>query len=815
MRSIRPIKTTFARLFLRLFMGKRSRVEGSIKIPTLSSRVLIRRDEYGIPTISAQDDDAAWYALGFCHAQDRAGQLEFLRRAARGDLSEIVGPETLIIDRIARRLGFRRSAEEQYYSIDSAARACIEAYAAGVNAGFEHGIRGVPHELALLGTSLTPWCATDVLTYIKLQSFLLPSNWDVELARFKIASLDGIEAVKALDPALTGSPPHVTPDTIERFTHAVDRLTEDLALFAEVIPVGGGSNNWVIAGHKTESGRPLLANDPHLNPMLPAPWYLAQIRTPEWSLTGATTPGAPCFPAGHNGYAAWGSTAALHDNTDFFMEELSEDRTSVRNGDTWIQCQSIIEKIAVRNAEDVIEHILITPRGPIVSEAFDGISHALSVRSVWLDPLPIRGFLDVQRARSFSEFRDCFRQWPLMGQYLVYADISGTIAWQLVGQVPERERGWGMLPQLGRISEVPWKGLVPFDEMPCGMDPRQNFFATANNAPVHDNGGPYLGYDWVCGYRAAQLTEALLGRDDWTVALCLELQTQQVSKPWNDVKAAVLDVSPSSDLASRALRILRDWDGRLSSDSIGASTYIYFFCEFAAYAAKAKAPLSWEFALGKGFGGLVPFTLFADRRFEHVADLLIRKPPDWFDEPWNVVLNTVLANAIMRLESDSGRPAELAAWGSLRQFLFKHLVAGEIKGVQHAFNRGPIPGSGDSNTVFQATVNPLRPTEAPTNIPNLRMVIDVGDWAQSQYVLCGGQSGNPLSPQYDDLLGLWTMGRAVSIPWTETEINEQTFEQTELIPATVPEKSDVKRPGKYPSSNAVALPESRDYYDRI
>lgn len=783
------------RSLLRVALGRRlPRTSGSLVVDGLGARITIRRDRWGIPVIEAANEADAWFGLGFCHAQDRATQLDFFRRAATGTLAELVGKEGVAIDRLSRRIGFRRTAEEQLRVLAPDVRATVDGYVRGVNAGLA-SLPRKPHEFAILGGHPRPWAAADVAAYLKLQALLISSNWDVEVPRLMILLADGPEALADLDPAPANNGPLIDPrpdpgedprdstrrDVRELVWKAAERLSDDLAAFLRVAPAkAAGSNSWALAPSRTATGRPIVANDPHVSPNIPPPWYLAHVRTPEWAVCGATSVGAPGFAAGHNGHIAWGSTAGLLDNTDLFVEEIGPDGKSVREGDRWVPCEVVEERIKVKGGDDIVEKVLITRRGPIISPALEGVDRALSMRAVWLDPLPVRGMTDVHRAKSFDQFRESFAEWPVTPQHLVYADPGGTVGWQLVGQAPVRKKGWGMVPLHGSDPDAGWSGLVPFEEMPHATDPPSGFYVTANNPPLPEGEGPFLGYDWVNGYRAAAITDELQTRRDWDVAGCLAVQRSRKSKPWDDIKDVVLAAPVSDADARRGLELLRGWDGVMAADSTAATVYIFLLCELAIRAAKAKAPKSWDWALGRGFGGLMPHTLFADRRFGHLVKLLNEQPPGWFARPWPEEIADALGAAVRRLEKETGRRVERARWGEVRPLTLKHLVFGEVPLLGTLFNIGPIPGGGDSNTPFQSTVQPTAPLTPPSYMPNLRMVIDVGAWSNSRFVLCGGQSGNPFSPHYADLFELWKIGEGVPIPWTPHEVAAATVETLTL-----------------------------------
>jgi penicillin amidase len=786
---------SFTRLLLRLALGRRlPTTSGELRVRGPSAPVTVRRDRFGVPHIDATTEADAAFGLGFCQGQDRAGQLEVFWRIGRGRLAEWVGEAGLGADRMSRRIGFRRSAEAQLPALAGALREQFAAFAAGVNAGHTAGLPKKPHEFAILGGEPSAWDAADVLAALKLQSFFLPSNWDVELARLRILLADGAGALAAVDPVggerengRTGEgetspkPPSSPAHPLARSPALVERLAEDLGALSQLLPPGGGSNNWVIAGTRTASGKPLLANDPHLGPTAPPPWYLAHVRTPDGEVAGACLAGAPGFPIGHNGFAAWGVTAGVTDNTDFFVETLGPDGRSVREADgTFTPCPVAREVIRVKGQPDVVEEVLLSPRGPVLSALAADIPFALSVRTVWLDPLPMNGFLGAMRARSFGEFRRCFEQWPLMPLNVVYADADGTTGWQQVGQIPERRGGNGLVPRPADRPDSGWAGLVPFDRMPFAENPGRGFWATANNDPgVPD---PWLGADFIDPYRAWAIRDALAARDaGWTAADCAELQRDVRCLPWAEMRDTILSLSPTEPAARDGLALLRDWDGRLDSESPAAAVYVLFACEMYARTARAKAPKAWRVALGDGGLGRRGHNLFSDRRAAHLVRLVRGQPAGWFAS-WPGELCDALATVVKKLRREVGPGPAYWAWGHLRLLRLDHPLFGKHRWLGPAFNLGPVPCGGDSNTVSQAGAYPLDPTAFTHNMANLRAVFDLADLAKSTFVLCGGQSGNPLSPHHADQFPLWRAGESITPPWSQPDVIREAKATLRLLP---------------------------------
>lgn len=820
--DLTDLKRTLARCALRLVLGRRLPiVRGTLRVPGIEGPVSIRRDRWGIPCIEASSEVDAFFGLGFCHGQDRTFQLELQLRASRGTLAAILGDDALPFDRLARRIGFHRATIRQVEAMDPELRAVADAYAAGATRGAREGSSRVAHEFAMLRTGPTEYTAADVRGALNLMSFALASNWDMELTRLRVLESDGPEALRALDPSYPADHPVASPpgakagDTAgatagekaeaaagdragaepddkagareyAAASPAAERLSADIEGLRGVVKLGGASNNWAIAPSRTREGRPLLANDPHLPPGIPSPWYLARIRTPGWSVAGASFVGGPGFAVGHNEHGAWGLTAGLIDNTDLFVEEVGADGRSVLEGDGVVPCEVIEERIEVRGGNPVVESILVTPRGPIVGPALGVERHAISLRAVWLDALPLEGFLRAHRTRSLEEFHRTFRRWPAMSASMVYAHVDGTIGWLLGGRAPRRKKGSGLLPAPGRDVAAGWLDEpVPFEEMPFLENPACGFVASANTKPVPEGEGPYLGGDWIDGYRLSRIHEALAARDDWDVAGCAALQMDSVSLPWREIRDAVLAAPPASDEARRGIEILRGWDGEVGPRSAGASVYELFIVEMVRRTVEAKAPRSAAWMLGKGPSPLAHRSMLSVRRVAHLARLIRRQPAGWLDRPWPEAIAEAVAEAVRSLERARGSDPSAWAWGRLRRLEIPHPLG--VRPVLRAiFSLGPIEVGGDSNTVAQMAVDPFDPTAGPLFTPSLRAVIDVGNWSASRFSLPGGQSGNPLSPHYADQLPLWSRGEGVSLAWIPAgpeDARDATPETLRLEPA--------------------------------
>ncbi|MGZ4351634.1 MAG: penicillin acylase family protein, partial [Solirubrobacteraceae bacterium] len=713
------------RAVFRLLGRRPPRTRGTITLSGPAKRITIRRDRFGVPHIDASGDADAWYGVGFCVGQDRTFQLEMLLRAMRGTLSELVGADGLAVDRFSRRVGFLRAAERRLAVIDSDVRALLAAYAAGVNAGARRGRRRRAHEFTLLRARPTPWREVDVVGVIAVMGNALGSPWDAELARLRIAQADGTDAVAALEGSYPPEHPVASPPGAPAGV-AADRLAHDLAAFRSLVPGGAGSNNWALAAARTATGRPLLANDTHLPAVLPASWYLAHLRTPAWEVAGGAFVGGPVIAAGHNGVCAWGTTLAFVDNADLFVEEVGPDGSSVREGEGFVPCEVRSETIEVRRGAPVVEEVLETPRGPVIGPAVGDDPMALSLRAAWLDPLPVRGLIDLPKVRSFAEFRTAFAQWPAPSFNMAYADRSGVIGWQLVGTAPRRPQGGGTFPQPGWEPGAGWRdGFVPFDELPWVADPPDGFVASANAKPASDADGPYLGAEWVEGYRMARVVEALRARDDWTVASVAELQLDVESLPWRQLREILLETPPIDEDAALGLELLRGWDGRVAADSPAAAVFELLVAELLDRVVAAKAPASARWARGAGPDPLRAETEFVLRRLSHLQRLLSEQPAGWFDRTWPQETADALGTAVRRLRAIHGPDPSAWAWGRVRPLTLQHAL-GVRPSLARVFNIWPLPCGGDIATLAQAATPPFDPFGSPSWVAVLRMCVDVG-----------------------------------------------------------------------------------------
>ena len=565
---------------------------------------------------------------------------------------------------------------------------------------------------------------------------------------------------------------------------AVDRLSEDLDGIRQLRRSRRERRTaGACPGAAPPRARPVLANDPHLPALLPSVWYLAHITTPEWSVAGATLVGGPAVEVGHNGFASWGITAALFDNTDLFQEELGPDGATIRSGDEFVPCEVLTEKIKVRYTKSLTEKVVITPRGPVVSPAFDEGVGALSHQGLLagrhagggvpqgapnhrLRPVP-SVVCPLAGSRSESQLRRL--GW------------SHRLAAGRCGAGPQAGMGHRSTARMGPLGRMGGPaGAVRRHAVPARSRPRVH--RHRQHPALPDGGRAVPGRRLDRRLPAGPDHRDAGDRSDWDMVATHALQLDELSIPWRDMRDTVLAAPPANPATRIGLELLGEWDGRVSAGSPGAAVFEFFLAEMARRVARAKAPKSADWVLGKGFAQLMPYTSFSYRRVGHLVQLMNNPPKDdWFGRPWEDEIAAAVEAAVRTLTTLKGEDTAGWAWGKVRPVEIKHPV-GEQKPMNKIFNLGPFPWGGDSNTIAQTSVDPMEATNDPGFIASLRFVADVGNWDACEWIIPAGQSGNPLSPHYEDQLPLWREGRGITIAWTPEAVAGATVRTLKLVP---------------------------------
>jgi penicillin amidase len=531
--------------------------------------------------------------------------------------------------------------------------------------------------------------------------------------------------------------------------------------------VGGFSNNWVVDGTRTASGKPLLANDPHLAVQIPSIWYELELTGPGVDVVGASLPGTPGVVIGHNEHIAWGVTAALLDVQDLVIEQINPlNRRQYLYEGSWRDGTLVREEIVVRGRSvPVVEEVLITHHGPVISPAIDGESRALAMRWTALEPGDLGNAVHaIDRATNWDEFTAALRYWDVPAQNFVYADVDGNIGYYTPGKVPIRSKGTGALPVPGWSGEYEWTGFVPFEELPHAYNPESHQVVTANNRLVGSDYSYHLGNEWLAGYRAQRITDLLGDRVDLTVEDFRTMQQDVYSLPGRQAAALLGRLHGATEQERDALARARDWDGYLTAETIGGCICLVFQHQLMrAVFAPIFGDLT-ETYLGTGKSVMEPRNGFFNRSIPLLYDLARKHDDAWFERmgstgiTWDNVLRTALSNSVVFLNDRLGTNVSGWQWGRLNGLGFNH-VLGMRKPLDRLFNRGPVPMGGDDNTIAAAILPLHSPHDKNGWASSYRQIVDLGSLENSLSMHTTGQSGHVASEHYDDMIAAWRDGR--------------------------------------------------------
>jgi penicillin amidase len=736
-------------------------VDGSLRLPGLSAAATVRRDAHGVPHVRAGSLSDLMLAQGYVTAQDRLWQMDVLRRRALGELAEAFGEGLLPADREMRTLGLNRAAREAEALLPPDVRDAVDAYAAGVNAFAE--THPLPLEFRLLRYRPRPWTRVDTLAVGKLLARDLAGGWEQEVYRALYADRLPKDVQAVLYPTrfpddriLVGRDAAAAPDSAAEET-------------------ARGSNNWVVAGAHTESGQPLLANDPHLGLGVPSIWAAVHLQAPGLDVAGVTLPGAPGVVIGRNRRIAWGCTNVHDDAVDLYAEERDPARPDhFRVGDGWERARVVDEVIRVRTSplgsgqRDVRHPVTITRHGPLVE--IHGRLWALRWPGIERS-LELTAFHRLDRASSWDEFKAALATYPGPSQNFVYADVDGHIGWYSAGHLPIRANGDGSRPYRGATEEGAWSGFVPFAELPHVLDPPSGRIVTANNRLVGTDYPYVVTRGGIAPWRASAIWDRLEAREKWTADGFAEVQAERLSKPHRDLADALREAAKrhAGDPAwSAVARDLGTWDGRLEPGSREAALVA---AAFRALGERAIAPK---------VAGLPN----ADRLARRIAavQVLVRERPSSFlprgDADWDAAFLAAWQEGERRLTAQLGADRTQWRYGATNVMRVRHLLSRAVPGIGALLDPAPREmGSGmASPNVLQ--VLPSGEVEGPS----MRFVANMADPDDTRLTNFMGQSGHPASPHYADQLDPWVRVEPIKLPMTEEAVARATVHTLTLTP---------------------------------
>ncbi|HEV7843991.1 MAG TPA: penicillin acylase family protein [Pyrinomonadaceae bacterium] len=767
----------------------------------LRQRVIVRRDERAIPYIEAATEEDLYFAQGYLTASDRLWQMDLLRRTARGELSEIFGRATLEEDKRHRRYGLAALSETLLANSSPQTRAVYEAYARGVNAYIESLTeQTLPQEMLLLQYQPRPWRAADSIIIGKILSEMLSSTWPTDLMREALSELpeerrarllsetspldllivghDGARQnarALALPARLARRQAIVRADVLEELSsvsQVMRRSLQRVGLYAEY---GAASNNWVVSGQHTASGKPLLANDPHLPPSAPSIWHMAHLRAPGINVAGVTIPGVPGIIIGHNERVAWGITNLVSDVQDLYLEKFDPDRTQFyRTPAGWREAEVRHESLKVRKGftdsttEVVAFDVTVTRHGPIVLEK-GATRYALGWTALRPGSLELEAFYEINRARNWNDFRAALSHYHGPTQNFVYADINGHIGYYGAGLAPIRKTGDGSLPYDGSTDEGSWNGYIPFNQLPHVYDPPSGMIITANNRIVGLDYPYHLTNEWVAPYRARRIYDLLRAKRKLTSDDLRAIQGDLYSIGAATFARQVVRLArqqmpvASAEPWSETIRLFESWDGRIDADSHAAPLVLAMRAAFRQRILEA--------ALGPHLAKQYRWA-----NSDTLIDRLITDcPREWLPAEFKDYLELLRAcelEAREALAKRLGTDTSQWSWGRYAQVNFVHpLASTPLVGQQFVIPPLPQNGAGDSTQTINVGAG-----------VSMRFIADASDWDKTQQGLALGESGDPSSPHWKDQLGDWRAITPRAFPFTKSGVISAQKEIILLVP---------------------------------
>lgn len=732
-----------------------SQVDGDIRVPGLKQPVEIVRDKWGVPHIFAQNARDLFFAQGFVAAQDRLFQIDLWRRQATGELAEILGPSAVEADAFARLIRYRGDMDAEWRSYSPDTRDIAAAFTAGINACIDHMGDKLPIEFQLLGYRPKRWQPEDILG--RSSGIYMSQNFRNEVERLKLIQLVGLEKAQWLAPV---DPAHeyklqLSADDVKVFPAQVLRGYEALTRNLSFTPAKTESNNWVVSGQRSLSGKPLLASDPHRAIANPGLRYIVHLNAPGWNVIGAGEPGLPGVALGHNEHIAWGITIVGVDQADIVVEKTdTENPNYYQASSEYASMKTYKESIAVKGAKPTEVTLRYTRNGPVLH--VDEKNHrAYALRWTGSDPggAAYLGGLAVARAHNQKDFLRALESWKTPGLNFAYADVEGNIGWVAAARTPirgsARDGHDGLLPVPGAGFE--WSGYLKVSQYPQRFNPKEGFIATANHN-ILPKGYPHtLGFEFAPPYRFQRLHDLLASRPKWELNDFRALQQDSVSLPARSLVKLLQDADVPAD-QEEAARVFAKWDGQLSVDSPAGSLYALWLKE-----------LTDEFC-GRHIDKKYLKTLTSLSGLPVMIKALEEPDPRWLGndatKARQKLLRESFAKAVAKWQKlpDDQRQR----WGALHTVTFRHPAA-------RAFDVGPFERPGDGNSPNNTKYDDkFKQVHGAT----YRQLFDLADWDRGLATNAPGQSGQPGSPHYDDLAPMWARGDYFPLAYSRKKVDE-------------------------------------------
>lgn len=763
---------------------------GKTNTSLISDDIFIYRDSLGVPFIVSKDETDAAFALGYLHAQERLFQMDIARRAGEGSLSEVLGNKTVPFDKMFRTLRIKKVVDEHFSSIDAHGKKILQAYSQGVNFYLDEYDGKYSIEFDLLGYRPEKWKPEHSLMIAKLMAFELNMSWWSDIAISHLLQIVDEDKVLEIIPDYPENAPTIIPShlsTAPRITLDLIKTDREFRNFMGFEGTHIGSNSWVVNAEKSSSGKPIIANDPHLAFQVPGKWYVVVIRSDSWDVEGFTIPGLPAIVIGKNKNISWGLTNVMADDSDYYIEKFDSSETKYLLDGKWMDLQIEKDTIIVKDSLNVEIEIKSTHRGPVVSEAHafnelfpNELQNKANISMRWTAHEfsdEVKGILKINKAKNWNEFLDGVKEFTVPGQNFVYADDQGNIGYVCAARLPIRQKESPTLVYDGTTSASDWKGFVSFEEMPKLYNPSQNYIASANNKTIR-NYKYHISNLWEPSSRIERIDEFLLSKEKFNEEDFKKLQMDFTSHYAMKIVPYILNAFNNANIDDEnletALELLQKWNFVMDAKSQTPTIYNVFLV----YLLKNI----FEDEMGEELFN--EYIFVANIPYRVVLELLEKRNSTWFNnintqeiENRDDIIRQSLVDALVFLEDKFGKNLATWQWGELHQIEFKHFFDGVNPIVDNIVNVGPFPIGGDGTTVFNTEYSFTEPYLNRLG-PSMRYIFDFSKPDEFLYILPTGQSGHILSLHYKNMTKDWLSGNYIRIKTDGNFIEKSLYKFT-------------------------------------
>jgi penicillin amidase len=743
--------------------------QGELSLSGLKSSVDVFTDEFGVPHVFADNEDDLFFTAGYLSGRERLFQLSIVALAVRGELSSALGDQYLGSDIYLRTWRIHDVAKKMVESMEPKNKRIFESFCNGINYRIDEIKNDAPIEFKILGIDPPYWDPSIVAGYARMMAHEMQGAWEPEIVYGAVASYFGEDKLADLIPGYNKDKPTISQNSLKHLKPVFDEIITQEFTIRDLFGKHNadiGSNNWVVSGKLTASGKPLLANDPHLAYSQPPRWFEIHLKGGRFNVSGVCIAGIPMPVIGQNEHVAWGFTNSMVDDLDFFIETINpKNPNEYRSGDNWLPIELVEETIPLKNGKDTTITIRITHHGPIISDIHGLLKNKNVAMSIawtghWNTP-EMDAWVSINNMKNWDDFSNGIKKFGVPGQNIVYADVKGNIGWRPAVYVPIRKQGSSMIPRPGEDPSFDWKGKIPFEEMPFLYNPEKGYISTANNKTIGDDFPYYISKLWADPSRIEQINRRLDSMDNMTVEKMKSIQLDQTSRFAQEILPFIwlTETGEETGRLKKAYEFLKAWDGVEDVDSEAALIF---------HATMRNLVLNLYgdelILLGKNY--LEAYTGLKYLVHRKIREIFKTGESSWIDnittpnhvETLNEIIAKSVADAVIELEESFGVNISNWKWGDAHSVTHPHMLS-KVKTLDWLFglNVGPFRSGGSDKSPNAGGYSFNKPYHQTAGA-SMRRIVDFNNMNETQFVLPTGQSGIPSSPHYRDQADMYHSG---------------------------------------------------------